>query len=699
MRRSIVAAANPGSMHRATFILLSLLALCLALSCTPAPQPSPTATVVPTPVIVVTATPLSTPQPTFPPAGAGTPTPSSMPQATPSPTGGGTISPTPASPATPTSTPTEEPAPSPAADRTLIPNAPDLDLFDLFRRLGNPWDRPLQPPADRSDISYEKGHRETFWARDSVSKSVYEVEATLSQVSEHAYWYFESGHEPDEEDLAGAVRTFEDNIYPVVTSHFGGERGPGIDNDPRITILHVLNIGPLGYYSAGNEFPVAMYPHSNERTMLYMNLNRLPVGTSGYLGTLTHELQHVLHWGGDPTDEGWVNEGLSEVAKGLAGYGFSYVGFFLTSPATTLTTWPASGSNIANYGGSTLFMEYLAQRYGGHDSLGELVKRPEDGMEGISAYLQSMGYRESFEDVFRDWVVANYLDTLEVGSYVYDGLDVSVSPGRSITGPGSLAVTTPQYAGEYIEVLLPEGDARLTFQGQTETRLLPTDAHSGSHCWWGNRGDAIDSTLTGTFDLSQVSQATLSFRTWYAIEELWDYVYVEVSQDGGETWSILEGMQSSLEKPRGLRFGPGYTGHSGGWLEDSVDLTPYAGQEVAVRFEYVTDKRTFDDGICFDDISIPEIGFFDDAEEDGIWDAAGFFRSDNRVPQGYIIQVIELGDSVGVREMTLDSDGSGSLTLQGSGAGLRKVVVIVAPTAPKTTQWASYVLTVEQVTE
>ena len=364
-------------MTKPSAILLSLLALCLALSCTPAPQPSPT------------ATPLSTPQPTFPPAGAGTPTPSPMPQATPSPTGGGTIASTPAPPATPT----EEPAPSPAPDRTLIPNAPDLDLFDLFRRLGSPWDRPLQPPADRGNISFEKGHRETFWARDSVSKSVYEVEATLSQVSEHAYWYFESGHEPDEEALAGAVRTFEDNIYPVVTSHFGGERGPGIDNDPRITILHVLNIGPLGYYSAGNEFPVAMYPHSNERTMLYMNLHALPVGTSGYLGTLTHELQHVLHWGGDPTDEGWVNEGLSEVAKGLAGYGFSYVGFFLTSPATTLTTWPASGSTFANYGGSTLFMEYLAQRYGGHDSLGELVKRPEDGMEGISAYLESIGYR------------------------------------------------------------------------------------------------------------------------------------------------------------------------------------------------------------------------------------------------------------------------------------------------------------------
>ena len=288
-----------------------------------------------------------------------------------------------------------------------------------------------------------------------------------------------------------------------------------------------------------------------------MNLNRLPVGTSGYLGTLTHELQHVLHWGGDPTDEGWVNEGLSEVAKGLAGYGFSYVGFFLTSPATTLTTWPASGSNIANYGGSTLFMEYLAQRYGGHDSLGELVKRPEDGMEGISAYLESMGYQESFEDVFRDWVVANYLDALEVGSYVYDGLDVSVSPGRRITGHGSLEVTTPQYAGEYIEVALPDGGARLTFQGQTETRLLPTDAHSGSHCWWGNRGDAIDSTLTGTFDLSQVSSG--------------DPQLPDVVRHRGAVGLCLcrgfPGRRRDLEHPGGsalvhgkapgLRFGPG----------------------------------------------------------------------------------------------------------------------------------------------
>ena len=309
-----------------------------------------------------------------------------------------------------------------------------------------------------------------------------------------------------------------------------------------------------------------------------------------------------------------------------------------------------------------------------------------------------MGYQQSFDDVFKDWVVANYLDPLEVGGYFYEGIDISVTPDRTMTAPGRLTATTPQYAGQYIEVRLPEGDALLTFNGQTETPLLPTEAYSGSHCWWGNSGDVINSTLTGTFDLSGVSQATLSFRTWYAIEDRWDYAYVEVSQDGGETWSILEGAHSSTEKARGARFGPGYTGHSGGWLEDAVDLTPYAGREIAVRFEYLTDKRTYDDGICFDDISIPEIGFYDDVEEGGTWVADGFFRTDNRVPQGYIVQVIELGEQTVVREMLVDADGSGSLMLEGFGAGLQKVIVIIAPTAPKTTQRASYMLTVERVT-
>ena len=65
----------------------------------------------------------------------------------------------------------------------------------------------------------------------------------------------------------------------------------------------------------------------------------------------------------------------------------------------------------------------------------------------------------------------------------------------------------------------------------------------------------------------------------------------------------------------GNSFGPGYSGASDGWVEDQVDLTPYAGEEVLVRFHYVTDDAINGTGLCLDTISLPEVGFFDDASQ------------------------------------------------------------------------------------
>ena len=547
-------------------------------------------------------------------------------------------------------------------------------------------------------VSYEKGRLDVFWVADLVYREMYQVEAELLLVSEHAYWYFQKGFEPREAILVAAAQTFEEVIYPAVTEAFGTEWTPGVDNDTHMTILHSPLRGVAGYYSASDEYPREIYSFSNEREIFYMNTRSFSVGDDAYLGTLAHELQHAVHWAGDAGEETWVNEGLSEVAKNLAGYGLSFINYFIASPATTLTTWPSSrGSTLPHYGAASLFLEYLAQHYGGHDNLSGLVARPEEGIEGITAYLQSLGYQVRFQDVFRDWLVANYLDSDEVGVYFYDGLNVEVGVAATLRERGQHSGAVPQYAGDYIEVRLDEGDARVSFQGQVETPLLPVSAHSGSYCWWGNRGDSIDSTLTAGFDLSRVSRATLNFWVWYAIEESWDFAYVEVSTDGGETWDILEGSLATPENPLGLSFGPGYTGQSDGWQQDSVDLTPYAGMEVLLRFEYVTDDALNEDGICIDDISIPEIEYLDDAESEGLWDTLGFIRTDNRVPQSYLVQVIELGDEIIVREMPLDQDGNGSLVLRGFGAGLERAVVIIAPIAPKTTQPSSYVLSVDQV--
>jgi hypothetical protein len=549
-------------------------------------------------------------------------------------------------------------------------------------------------------VSFEKGRQDAFWVANLVDSEVDQVEAVLSRVSEHAYWYFEEGFSPSEQALDRAVQAFEGSIYPVVTAAFGSEWIPGLDNDPHLTILHARLRGAAGYFSASDEYPVEIYPFSNEREMIYMNTLSFQVGSIAYMGTLAHELQHAIHWANDPTEETWVNEGLSEIAKGLADYGYSFISSFLSSPTTPLTAWPSDrGTTLPHYGAATLFMAYLVQNYGGTLNLSKLVAGPENGIAGVSAYLQSIlppgEDPVTFEDVFRDWLVANYLDPLGISGYAYTGLNVQVSPGTVIREPGEYGGTTPQYAGEYIELRLEERDVQVSFQGQVETPLLPTTVHSGSYCWWGNRGDGIDSMLTRSVDLTQVPEATLSFWAWYALEESWDYAYIEVSTDGGETWDILRGEHATPKNPLGLSFGPGYTGRSGQWLEDVVDLTPYAGSEVLLRFEYVTDEAVNEDGICIDDISIPEIGYFDDAETEGTWDALGFIRTNNLVPQSYLVQVIELGDQVTVRHMLIDQQGRGSLVLQDFGARLERAVVIIAPMAPKTTQPSSYVLSLE----
>ncbi|MDE3267867.1 MAG: immune inhibitor A [Chloroflexota bacterium] len=655
---------------------------------TATPTPSPTAAPTPTPHAVSTATPGPTDTPVPVPSPTASP---ARPDPTP-------LRPTSTPPPTPPVRLTNTPSPTPIAvdETTLLTDAPDRDILSLIRRLRPDVELPLTIPVNPEPVAYEAGRTDTFWVADLEDLSMYQVDADLLYVSDHAYWYFQDGYEPREQDLQAAARAFDESIYPTVTGTFGTEWLPGIDNDPRLTILHTPLGGVTGYFSASDEYPKSIYPFSNEREMLYMSTSAY-VGRPPYLGTLAHELQHAAHWAADPGEETWINEGLSEVAKNVADYPFTFVKFFAADHRTQLTTWPASGeSTLPHYGAATLFVEYLAQHYGGHENLGRLVAQAEDGIEGVTAYLQSLGYEATFIDVFRDWLVANYLDSyVAAGDYSYGGLNLSVRPSAIIRDYGEHDGSAAQYSGEYLEIRLPEGDAQISFQGQPTTPILPTSAHSGSHCWWGNRGDAINSSLTAGLDLTRVETATLSFWTWYSIEESWDYAYVEVSPDGGETWTVLEGGLSSPESGLGIGFGPGYTGRSDGWQQDTIDLSPYAGGEVLIRFEYVTDEGVNDHGICIDDVSVPEIGFMDDAESPGTWEAVGFVRTDNAAPQEYLVQVIEFGDETTVRQMEVDQDGRGELVLRGFGGELEKAMVIVAPVAPKTSQPSSYTLSVE----
>ena len=650
---------------------------------TPIPQPSlETATPVPTTTSVPSPLPTTTPTPTLSPSPTVSPTGERNPSEPPT----FTFEPT------PTLTPLPTPSPTPVAPDGTFPDAPDRDLYELARSLLLKTDDPIPRVVNPQPVSLPQGRVDTFWVTDLQELRVYTTEATLRLVTPHAYWYVEDGARVSQGDIESASRAFEEEIYPRVTSVFGTEWTPGVDNDPHLTILHArLDPGTGGYFSPVDEYPLSVHEHSNQREIVYIT-SAMKVGSSGYLAVLAHELQHAVHWNGDDSEETWVNEGLSEVAASVAGYRPSSQDVFLRSPVISLVNWPNHVS--PHYGASFLFMDYLTSHYGTREDLRLLVEEPEDGIRGIDAYLANLGYDATFEDVFGDWSVANYLDQPGGGPYSYPDNDVSVRVRARIGDLGERESTIPQYSAEYTAIDIFEGDIVLRFDGQVENSLLPLALDGGS-CWWSNRGDSISSTLTREMDLSGVDKATLRFRVWHDLEDEWDYAYVEVSTDRGSTWDILAAPGTSPASPLANSFGPGYTGTSDGWQEVEVDLTGYAGREALLRFHNVTDGALNYMGICLDGVSIPEIGFFDSGLASDGWQADGFLRIDNVVPQRFVVQVIEVGDQVRVSEVELDDENHGELVISRL-EGLDEVVVVVAALAPKTLQKASYTLTLER---
>src|SRR3990172_4555077 len=143
---------------------------------------------------------------------------------------------------------------------------------------------------------------------------------------------------------------------------------------------------------------------------------------------------------------------------------------------------------------------------------------------------------------------------------------------------------------------------------------------------------------------------------WHDLEEEYEYVYLVGSDDGGESWAILETPSGTTEDPSGNSYGWAYNGMSGGglqaeWIQERVDLSAFGGQEILVRFEYVTDAAVNGEGLLVDDVRLDAVGYDEDFETgDGGWEADGFVRLYNQLPQTFRAALIEFGDRKSVVE-------------------------------------------------
>ncbi|MFX0113464.1 MAG: hypothetical protein ACFFB3_02850 [Candidatus Hodarchaeota archaeon] len=302
------------------------------------------------------------------------------------------------------------------------------------------------PRSLPSVLSYSIGTTAVLEAYNfSNPGTYYDVTSTLRGTGSRCLiWVddIEWGTNVTQEDVDHLVNEFDSKIWPLNTQYFGypsDVNGDGINVS--ILLLDLDKFGAAGYYSASCE----------SRNNLEMFFIDSEAGNESISldGTMIHEFQHMIHNNEDLQEERWIDEGCSVFSEYLGEYllanqdwTFSY---FESDPDTSLIYWDYYEDDhpvAINYAMSYLFIYYLSENYGGASAISNLVQNGfYQGIQGIEeAILKPQG--KTFDEVFVDWVMANYLDDISFGKRGYKDLDVYTKESGVITlSPGNLSIT------------------------------------------------------------------------------------------------------------------------------------------------------------------------------------------------------------------------------------------------------------------
>jgi hypothetical protein len=431
------------------------------------------------------------------------------------------------------------------------------------------------------------------------------------------------------------------------------------DADGKLMIM-VFNMVDNSYYdSTYPSYVVGYYSPSIEyyydRNVIHLDsydwTNRLGANVSRpyvYDSTVAHEYQHLLHDDLDEDEVSFVNEGCSMYSEMLCGYGepWDYIAQFLFTPDNSLTEWGDQGdiNIIADYGAAAMFAIYLNDHFGGSDFISALAANPDNGEMGVTSTLAAAGYADwDFEKVYQAWIMANLIHSDDFGDgwYNYDSIDLNDPRAGDLTvhkiKPG-MGFVTQSYAFQYTwtqdgyntgkYLLGPYGTDYMKIQGVRAGELLrlnlkfdgndfyepgwkltaaPAALGTSGMAWYSGASDLRDVSIVGTLDLTTATEAMLTFDTYYVIEEAWDFGFVQVSDDGGTTWTSLANDYTRSDivgegHPDIAANLPGFTGTGSGNM--AFDLSAYLGKEVMVAFRYMTDWGYTDPGWYVDNIAL-----------------------------------------------------------------------------------------------
>jgi immune inhibitor A len=273
--------------------------------------------------------------------------------------------------------------------------------------------------------------------------------------------------------------------------------------------------------------------------------------------------------------------------------------------------------------------------------VGDYTVQPENG--GVGVFCHEFGHDLGLPDLY-DWSGGgqNHVNWW------------SLMAQQRVSGPGEVLGSRVNDMDPWSKLQLGWLDYEVVVSGQTTTLDLgPHEYNSakaqavvvvlpdkqvkfeygapfaGANQWWSTKGDNLDTTMTRTVDLTGKTSASLDLKSRYAIEQDFDYLYVQASTDGGATWQVLDGTIGGAPFARDSGNQPALTGTSDDqWLDMHVPLDSLAGKTAQLRFRYKTDGAWVENGFFADEIRISADGqpVLTDGAESGAngWTLNGF---------------------------------------------------------------------------
>lgn len=171
-----------------------------------------------------------------------------------------------------------------------------------------------------------------------------------------------------------------------------------------------------------------------------------------------------------------------------------------------------------------------------------------------------------------------------------------------------------------------------------EKEIVVNTPASGQSEYYSGSGNNLANKMTTSVVIPNATKAQLTFKTWYSIEQDYDYATVQVN---GNT---IPGNITTNDDPQGSNPGNGITGDSKGkWVDATFDLTQFAGQTIQLSFNYDTDGGLAMPGFYVDDINVTADGkavLSDDAEGTTPFTFNGFSKSSgkNHASQYYLLE-------------------------------------------------------------